>query len=264
MYWRGWGFDVRLVLFLPLLLAGCSQWSGGDGRHDRVVVDWHCETDAETGQEQCHKRKLVDGEPIDDVIYDSRTPERAEPQKASPGGDAVRWDKQPLTAVNSVSGSDELVVENTGPAPREPRETVDLWSENERESAVGSDDTDDHPGISAERRAVLLGVPGADISGSDAGQTPTRAAEGPGGYTVQLAAFPSADKRDAFLARRALPDEHLHTRRIRSRGQRWWIVAYGAYPAREQAVKAYRELEREHGIKGWVRSWDSIRELAID
>ncbi len=201
MYWRDWGSEVRFALVLPLLVAGCSQWSGDDGRHDRVVVDWHCQADAETGEEQCHKRKLVDGEPIDDVIYDSRPPEQPEPQKANASGDAVRWDKQPLTAVNSISGSDDLTVENTGPAPRQPRETVDLWSENKSGTSTGGDNAESSPGISADRRAALLGVPGADASGSAAGTARAQASEGPAGYTVQLAAFPSVGKRDAFLAR---------------------------------------------------------------
>ncbi len=278
MYWRGSGSELLrfplLAATLALVLAGCAPWSGSEPQpRGRVVVDWHCQTDPETGVEQCHKRKLVDGEPIDDVIYDTRRPADKDQPVSSANGDAVRWDKQPLTAVNRVGDSGDLAVENKGPELRETRDTVDLWSDDER--ASGDDATSgekkpkEGPRIEPRRRAALLGMPDANVSTPGERDVDMASGKRPedeslSGYTVQLAAFPNARQRDAFIARHGLSGESLHTRKIRSRGRVWWIVARGSYPARQQAVKEYRQLAERRGIEGWVRSWDSIHKLEVD
>lgn len=128
-----------LVVASCLVLAGCGglsvpvPWGARDS--GEVTINWFC-TKLEDGSQQCEKRRMRNGKPVDDEIYETLViPDGKEPpmpQQVAPKPQslhqAIPWDRDAQMTINRIEDTgSSLAVENHGPAPRETKDTVDLW-----------------------------------------------------------------------------------------------------------------------------------------
>ncbi len=107
-----------------VLLAGCGGMPGlgGKGGGGDTFVGWYCVDNPDTGIKDCEKRRLRNGVPVDDKVYERIGGPGKEPASVQP---ASR--ESPITTINPL-GDSGLSVENQGPPPREVRPYRD-WSE---------------------------------------------------------------------------------------------------------------------------------------
>ena len=250
-----------LVVAAAALLGGCTLWSGGGKSSGKVSVNWHCVSDAGSGTQTCHKRRMQNGRPVDDQIMDTIVIPAGQPvpdvvaasgphKPPADAGDAVPWNRQPLATINTIEDSGGLEVENLGPAPRQARQTVDLW---------GRPSTDE--GAGANTRQSLSSPAGGNAPGSN--DSPGgAAASAPPGYTLQVAAFESDQRCQKFVRQQAAKSLTLEPRHILLDGERWCIVTLGSYPSKGEALAASRAYAGKHSeLTFWVRSWAAIDAL---
>lgn len=275
------------ALLLPaLVVAGCSlsvpKWGGG--RPGEISVSWYCVADPATDSQTCEKRRMRDGRPLDDEVFetivipgkDSPPPEVVVPRLP---GEAVPWSRNPLQAVNAVDDPGPLEVENLGPELRKPKETVDMWAAHRKKNGGGQGAAQTKaepqpqpsstvpplskaasPGPARPAAAAQAAGRGGASATNPQGKAPL-----PGGYTVQLGAFDTAALSDAFIESRNLTPLGVHKNKILSNGAPWWVVTQGSYATEREALAAAREFApRFPGYRLWVRSWSSIETSRID
>jgi len=241
---------VRLVGILwvcVLMISGCGLMPDRSGKpysDELPSLGWYCMTEGKS-QKRCQKRWLLNGRPVDDIVYDTMIidvddvlPKAAPPAKESrldkPATDqAVTWSRQPVTAVKALGEEADLGVENLGPAPRKTKDTIDMWASNEASKKTS-------------KSAVSKGK---------------RSTE-PQGYTVQLGAFSSFDKCKQFFGSQQFRGVPLYMRKIISDGSPWWIVAQGEFETFDEAQDAAELLAKiYHPVVPWPRSWATIKAL---
>ena len=249
-----------LVVAGATLLGGCTLWSGGGNSSGKVSVNWHCVSDAGSGTQTCHKRRMQNGRPVDDQILDTIVipADQSVPDVAAAGGphrppasagDAVPWSRQPLATINTIEDSGGLEVENLGPAPRQARQTVDLWGRSPTEGA----DTASRQTVPPKAGEKASGGDGAVVGG---------AASKPAGYTLQVAAFESDQRCQKFIGQQKARSLALEPRHILLNGERWCIVTLGTYVSKQEALAASRAYAGKHSeLTFWVRSWAAINAL---
>jgi len=133
------GKQLGLIIGASLLLGGCGGFSvpmpWGERDSGEVTVNWFC-TKLESGGQHCEKRRMRNGQPVDDEVYETLViPEGKAlpvPQEAAPKPQslhsAIPWDRDAQMTVNPIEDTGaSLAIENTGPAPRQPKDSVDLW-----------------------------------------------------------------------------------------------------------------------------------------
>ena len=275
--------NLASVVLSCVVLAGCSgmPWQGKEG--GEITLNWYCQK-LDNGAQRCEKRRLQNGKPVDEVVYETLEipdgkplpmPEPAQPQSLQ---QAIPWDRDAQMVVNRVEDTNAtLAVENTGPEPRKPRETLNLWEKlHGRKGAAGGAQK---PATPAKPPAADA-VPGQPVAPAaqpapQSSRTPLQApasaapakAQAPlaaraAGYTVQLAAFNTPDQCDAFMSNRKYRDLNLSKRKIINQGEPWWIVTHGEFASYGEAEAEAEKLNARHAsIKPWARSWKIIRSL---
>lgn len=250
---RGVGYCVSLLILTGGLLSGCGLIPERSKAYSDQLpsLGWYCITES-SSQKRCQKRWLLNGRPVDDIVYDTMIidvedspPKLPQPTKssdpASPqtgqqahSGQAVTWSRQPVTAVNALGEEVDLGVENLGPAPRKTKDTIDMWASS---------------GVSENRQQARSSA------------TVKKSAE-PAGYTVQLGAFSSFEKCRAFFSSQQFRGVPLYMRKIISDGSPWWIVAQGEFETFDEAQEASELLAKVyHPVVPWPRSWSTIKAL---
>ena len=241
---------VRLVGILwvcVFMISGCGLMPDRSVKtpSDQLPsLGWYCMTEGKS-QKRCQKRRLLNGGPVDDIVYDTMIigvddplPKVSQPAKESrlekPAADqAVAWSRKPVTAINALGEDTDLGVENLGPAPRKTKDTIDMWASNEA-SKKTSQSAVSRPKGSTEPR----------------------------GYTVQLGAFSSFDKCKAFFGSQQFRGVPLFMRKIISDGSPWWIVAQGEFETFDEAKDTADLLAKVyHPVVPWPRSWATIKAL---
>lgn len=263
------GLCVSFLLLSGGLLSGCGLIpERSKGYSDQLPsLGWYCITESKS-QKLCQKRWLLNGRPVDDIVYETMTidvddplPQVPQPAKdpapaasTNPtSGQAVAWSRQPVTAVNALGEEVDLGVENLGPTPRKTKDTIDMWaSAKSGKSGASSPEPRSSETRSSETRRSEPRSPG----------TKAKQSTEPAGYTVQLGAFSSFDKCRAFFSSQQFRGVPLYMRKIISDGSPWWIVAQGEFETFAEAEEAAAVLAKLYKpVVPWPRSWATIRAL---
>jgi len=255
--------------------SGCSMMTWDKQEKGEITLSWYClKKSGESGQ-YCEKRRLRNGKPVDDVVYETMSipdgkapppvlqPVNAALPKSPSSGEAIPWSRQSLTAVNRIEDpAAELSVENLGPELRKPKSTVDLWGKS-----AGGSSAQKTPAPGADKQPAVSESPSQSTTSAI---VPVKKDEPPEqasvakvtGYTVQLAAFPSLQQCETFMANSKYRQLSLSKKKILSKGEHWWIVTHGQFTSYEEAQRVSKQLSSQYaGINAWARSWSVIEKL---
>ncbi len=73
-------------------------------------------------------------------------------------------------------------------------------------------------------------------------------------YRIQLAAFQTQARRDAYIKSLSIDRSALTLSRSQRAGQTWWLVSYGNYQEYADALEAQTELAQGYGLTDtWIR-----------
>jgi septal ring-binding cell division protein DamX len=228
---------------MALATSGCGMLKRKPAEQKRQALPslgWHCANPTPEGKKICRKRWLLDGQPVDDIVYETLEIAADDPQPEAPpaivpaSDQGQRWGRQSVTQIKPLGEHADLGVENLGPEPRKTKNTVDAWKTPMKQKSV-----------------VTQGPPPQK---SPAGK--------PTGYTVQLAAFSSFDKCRAFFASPKFRGAPMYMRKIYSEGSPWWIVTQGEYETFTEAEEVAKQLAQYYApAVPWARSWAVIDAL---
>ncbi|MGD9660116.1 MAG: SPOR domain-containing protein [Porticoccaceae bacterium] len=267
------GIRVLALLLVFAAATGCSAVQWNKQEKGEVTLSWYCIKKPGSNDQYCEKRRLRNGKPVDAVVYETMmipdgkapppvmVPTAAQAPKTPSAGEAIPWSRQSLTAVNPIDDHGaQLAVENLGPVPRKPKNTVDLWEKR------GSDKTapkvvmpKSEAGASNKARPKRA-EPGkaapAESAVTPLQQSPEAKLQG---YTVQLAAFATLKQCQTFMANRKYQHLALIKKKILSNGEPWWIVTHGQFASYAEAQRMSKQLSAQYaGLNTWARSWAVI------
>lgn len=179
-----------------------------------------------------------------------------------------------LVACSSNSSSD-------GPVPKEAESK---YSKDLPATDLGADDSSDHfpqagsasaPESGYSRQFVLeeeVIASARDASDSpslvretDEFKAPTEPVQLPPldqTFTLQLAAVKDMDQAIEYARRYGIGAEKAGVARILSKGELWYVLAYGVYASREEANLAKADLQAVGIPEPWVRSLATLEALA--
>lgn len=81
-------------------------------------------------------------------------------------------------------------------------------------------------------------------------------------FTLQLAAFKDMQQAVEYAERYQIEEEQAGVARILSKGEVWYVLAYGIYLSREDADIAKLELQAKGVPEPWVRTIATLEALA--
>jgi len=81
-------------------------------------------------------------------------------------------------------------------------------------------------------------------------------------YTLQLAAVKEMDQAIAFAQRYQIDSNQAGVARILSKGQLWYVLAYGVYTSKEDANLAKSDLQAKGVPEPWVRTLATLEALS--
>ncbi|MCK9505470.1 MAG: SPOR domain-containing protein [Porticoccaceae bacterium] len=257
---------------------------GGSQEKGVVTLSWYCMKKPENHGQYCEKRRLRNGKPVDGVVYetmiipDGKAPPpvivaaAAQPPQSPSSGEAIPWARKSLTAVNAIDDqAAALAVENLGPEPRKPKNTVDLWGKRGRDktehqaAAVNDKDGEGREAVAEDKtppKSVESKAPSLPVK-EVAPQPQQKPQAKLQGYTVQLAAFATQKQCDTFMTNKKYRHLTLNKKKILSKGEPWWIVTHGQFASYGEALRISKQLSTQYaGINAWARSWSVIEKLA--
>ncbi len=256
-----------LVIATTLPLLACqtgSPDSTATAPPNDTYIGWYCKGEKKTDSWICSQRRLRNGEPVDDVVYavkrSSDTTAKASGQSsgttAAPEGSWEDWkNKLPTlddTLVAGAAANSEKAREGTETEKSEQRPqpvpAFDSWAnDNATDSQSATDNTATNQAAATEPSFSARVQPGSgdELSGS---------------FTIQLGAFSSKAKRDDFIDQKGLNNLPLKSFKITSRGRNWWILTYGDYKTRDEAIIAWASVSKKYPpLEIWVRSSESLK-----
>ena len=82
-------------------------------------------------------------------------------------------------------------------------------------------------------------------------------------YTIQIGAFSSHEQAAQFAQGLSLPAEQMGIARILVNENLLYVLAYGMYSGKDEALQAAEEICGQEGLDGcWARSLGGVRELS--
>lgn len=251
------------------LLAACQTGSPAGNQavdpYADTYIGWYCTGDKKADTWTCTQRRLRDGEPVDNVVLGVKQ----SAQKAGTGKPAV------TAAAATEQGS------TVADGRREWLNSLPALNEKPASDPVGTAGPDAATAGSGRDESQTRPVPvtafeeGSDGKDSNAPGTAGGNTSAPaftarvepgsdemveGGFTIQLGAFSTREKREIFVTRKGLDTLKLRRFRITSQGQEWWILTYGDFRTRDEAIIAWAaESKAFQPLEVWVRSTDSIK-----
>lgn len=260
------GWSAVIIMLLFLWLSACS--SSPEKDRSPTHIGWYCEGEPGTPSWQCSQRALHQGRVAGEAVAQ---PQSEEPVKSkstlkvqqmsivSDKRQSLSWREQlPGLDGSLVDSVDEpaqpkaLIESRLEPAPQ-PEPFFERWEEDgllEKPGNRGKDkNTELHSpqqrktALSSDLEANRLQSP-ASVSASEATLQ---------GYTVQLAAFHREADAQRFIESSPWRDIELQlTTRIRL-GRPLFVVTFGQFPTRNQALQAWRNHDPGEEQDIWVR-----------
>jgi len=224
---------VWLSIVLSAQLLGCQavrEQTAEESPPDDTYIGWYCKGEKKTDTWVCSQRRLRNGEPVDDVVY---------AVKRSSDGDAA-----------TVAADSAAVADNQ-----------DSWQDWKNRLPT-LDDTlvAGQAGAAPVPAQKAAATSTAEDTGFSVKVQPGSADDLAGSFTIQLGAFSSIAKRDEFIDQKGLRFLDVQSYEILSRGRSWWILTYGSYHTRDEAIIAWAAISKDYPtVEIWVRSTDSIK-----
>ena len=81
-------------------------------------------------------------------------------------------------------------------------------------------------------------------------------------YTLQLAAFKEMQQAVDYAQRYSIDADQAGVARIMTKGELWYVLAYGVYTSREDADRAKAELQSRGVPEPWVRTLSTLETLS--
>lgn len=81
-------------------------------------------------------------------------------------------------------------------------------------------------------------------------------------FTLQLAAFRNMEQAVDYAQRYQIEEQQAGVAKILSKGELWYVLAYGIYVSREDANRAKLDLQSRGVPEPWIRTIATLEELA--